>query len=835
MAGHGLSFRILLSFLPICTMGESPATVESATVNFDELTPEDEDEKQFLRLLIRVLDENGQAVEGAQVTLVHPGTLSESKAKTDLIGQCEFINLASASYQLQVEKKGFYVARRDPVSVPETEAVEVTLNHYREVSDSVDVVYSPSSIDPSQTFSSESLDAREIVNLPYPTTRDVRNALPFLAGVVKDNNGQIHVNGSATYQTRDQLDGFNVTHPAGGTQRLRFSPDAVRSIQVVDSRYSAEYGKASGGIVNFTTATGDDQYRFSATNFIPSFQDRKGVHINAWTPRMNFSGPLRKGTAWFFLGLQGEYNLGVVRELPQGQDRNRAWRWNNLAKVQINLTPSNILTAGFLGNRFESDHLGLSRFDPLETTRQRRDQAYMVTLRDQIYLSGALLEIGFAVNEFTTNEQPIGDSPYQIKPDGRGGNFFKQTEEGAQRLQWISNFTWPTHHWHGRHQFKIGTNLDRIGFQKSEHRRPILVFREDGTLSRETTFAGGSDIDRNNWEVGLFGQDRWSLSDRWLLELGLRFDWDKTIRQPLISPRLASSYLLTDNESSQVTGGIGIFYDAANLSILSRPAAGRRIDQVYAEDGTSPVGPPIETRLLANQETLRAPRFLNWSLGLEQRLPAGIYLHGEYQQKRGRDGLAFIQQSRQPTSQPRTLGLRNVRKDRYHAIQITLRHAFENRSSFITSYTRSSSRSSHVFEFDIDNIIVGSQAEGPQPWDTPNRVIAWGWLTLPKDLQLACSLEWRDGFPFSLVNEDQALVGLPNSQRFPDYFSLNIHVEHRIRLLGRHWALRVGFNDVTGRENPTVVDNNVDSPNFMTFGAAQGRALVARLRLIGRT
>ena len=337
---------------------------------------------------------------------------------------------------------------------------------FREVSDSVDVVYSPSSIDPSQTVSSESLDAREIVNVPYPTTRDIRNALPFLAGVVKDNNGQIHVSGSATYQTRDQLDGFNVTHPAGGTQRLRFSPDAVRSIQVVDSRYSAEYGKASGGIVNFTTAAGDDQYRFSATNFIPSLQDRKGVHINAWTPRMNFSGPLRKGTAWFLLGLQGDYNLDVVKELPQGQDRNRAWRWNNLAEVQINLTPSNILTAGFLGNRYESDHLGLSRFDPLETTRQRRDQAYLVTLKDQIYLSGALLEIGFAVNEFTTNEQPLGDSPYQIRPGGSGGNFFKQTGEGAQRLQWISNFAWPTHHWHGRHQFKIGTNLDRIGLSR---------------------------------------------------------------------------------------------------------------------------------------------------------------------------------------------------------------------------------------------------------------------------------------------------------------------------------------------------------------------------------
>ena len=108
-----------------------------------------------------------------------------------------------------------------------------------------------------------------------------------------------------------------------------------------------------------------------------------------------------------------------------------------------------------------------------------------VTLKDQIYLSGALLEIGFAVNEFTTNEQPLGGSPYQIRPGSRGGNFFKQTEEGAQRLQWISNFTWPTHYWHGRHQFKIGTNLDRIGFRNRKIGDPYSFFREDGTLSPE--------------------------------------------------------------------------------------------------------------------------------------------------------------------------------------------------------------------------------------------------------------------------------------------------------------------------------------------------------------
>ena len=84
MAGQGLFFGILLSFLLVCARGESPATVESATVNFDDSTPEDADEEKNLRLLIRVLDENGQAVEGARVTLVHQGTLSVSKAKNRL-------------------------------------------------------------------------------------------------------------------------------------------------------------------------------------------------------------------------------------------------------------------------------------------------------------------------------------------------------------------------------------------------------------------------------------------------------------------------------------------------------------------------------------------------------------------------------------------------------------------------------------------------------------------------------------------------------------------------------------------------------------------------------
>jgi len=40
-------------------------------------------------------------------------------------------------------------------------------------------------------------------------------------------------------------------------------------------------------------------------------------------------------------------------------------------------------------------------------------------------------------------------------------------------------------------------------------------------------------------------------------------------------------------------------------------------------------------------------------------------------------------------------------------------------------------------------------------------------------------------------------------------------------LFGYQLALRAGFNDVTNRHNPTVVNNNIDSPLFLIFSGTQ--------------
>jgi hypothetical protein len=95
-------------------------------------------------------------------------------------------------------------------------------------------------------------------------------------------------------------------------------------------------------------------------------------------------------------------------------------------------------------------------------------------------------------------------------------------------------------------------------------------------------------------------------------------------------------------------------------------------------------------------------------------------------------------------------------------------------------------------------------------------------------------MEARTGFPFYVVNDQQQLVEPPGTHRFRDYFSLNVQFEKRFHLFGYYWAVRGGCGDITGHRNPLYVNNNIDSPQFLTYGAFQRRTFTSRIRLLGR-
>ena len=111
--------------------------------------------------------------------------------------------------------------------------------------------------------------------------------------------------------------------------------------------------------------------------------------------------------------------------------------------------------------------------------------------------------------------------------------------------------------------------------------------------------------------------------------------------------------------------------------------------------------------------------------------------------------------------------------------------------------------------------ILSPQQPGPYPWDTPNRFLSWGYLpffNLPiiHRLELAYSHGGPHRIPLQRSHRSTATHRQTGRHRFPEYFSLNIQLEKRFHFLGYYLALRGGFDNITGRCNPYVVNGLID-------------------------
>lgn len=791
-------------------------------------------------LKVIVHDENGVAQRSVLVSLQVASSAAVFKQETDFAGRCQFPGLPPGAYQLRAEKEGFYAAAQTVQVGAATGAIEIELHHVQEVKEEVNVVESAPAIDPEKIADTRTLSGLDVINIPYPVTRDYRNILPYIPGVVRDSSGQPHVVGGHTYETLDTMDGFDITDPVSGTLQLRVSTDAIRSIDVQSSRYSAEFGRSSAGVLNLTTGIGDEHLRYSGTNFLPSFKFIRGINLDKWTPRFTVSGPLKKGKVWFYEAEDFEYDYNLIRDLPANADQAPLWRFSNLFKLQTNITRSNILTGSFLFNRFKYSHAGLSLFTPLNATTNQDETGYLATFKDQHYFkNGTLLENGLALFEQELDVLPLGNKPFIVSPGLVSGNFYRTTLGRSRRLQWITNVYLRPRTWHGRHELKFGMDADRVAYHEFDDRTPIRTFAENGILLRQTLFPGETvALRKNNLQGSAYAQDRWSPFNRLLIEAGLRFDTDEIIRRILTSPRIAGTYMLTSDGETKLSGGWGVFYDATNLSLISLPLSGSRLDYYYGANGVL-LRPPVLTRFFLNQNTLREPRFLNWSLSLERRLPGDVYATVEYLQRRGTDGFIYLPQPPLAGLFGGSFVMSNARQDHSNSLQFIVRHTFLKTYPLMASYTHSRAVTNTVLTYSIDNLNSGLEGPGPYPWDSPNRFLAWGMAPLPSlplihKLDLAYSLEWRTGYPFSIVNQEQQFLQPLNSVRYPRFFSFSPYIEKRLTLRNYNFALRGGFDNVTNSRNPGAVNNNISSPNFLTFSNFDRRTFVARIRFLGK-
>src|SRR3979411_264014 len=239
-----------------------------------------------------VTDPQGLAVRGAQVTVTSATTGAQRTIVADDDGRYIFIGLPPGQYKMTVRAGSFSVFQNDSVVV--TVGEEATLNprlSLTGMAETVTVTSETAAIETSKTEVSQTVEQRSIDNLPIngrgyinftlinsQTTRDVS---PTIGPAP---NSGLNINGARARSNMVSVDGADAVDNSVNGIRSTVSQEAVQEFQLILSNYNAEYGRATGGVINIVTKSGGNELHGDAFGFFrnKSFQSR-----NAFSGEIN--------------------------------------------------------------------------------------------------------------------------------------------------------------------------------------------------------------------------------------------------------------------------------------------------------------------------------------------------------------------------------------------------------------------------------------------------------------------------------------------------------------------------------------------------------------------
>jgi hypothetical protein len=780
-----------------------------------------------------VVDENGVPLVAAQIKL--EDTLGNiSRTETDGAGRFTLRMLRPGGYTLEIRKQGFFMISGRSLNLQAgANELTLTLNHEEELHEQVQVTVPANQIDPQDTAQRSTLTAHHIRDIPVANSHILAQSLVALPEITQDNANNLHVAGARSGETQYLLDGFEIGDPVNGQLTSRFDIDATRAAEVQTSRFGAAYAHSGANILSLETPDGDDRWRFGTTNPAPGVNAQNGLHLGDWYPRFNFSGPIVRGRFWFSDSISLQHTYSLVKAQPPGANTWENWAGDNLFRLQYNFTPKHILHGSFLYNRAYGSNVGLDALNPLSTTVTAEQHRYFASLKDQIWLHDTLFDLGVAADDGALDFIPQGTQPYVLLVNGSAGNYFDHSHQRGRRFQAVADVTAASRHWYGTHTLTAGANAAALTYSLSSLRGEIQALRADNTLVRQSTFSGPSGVYLSNTQAGGFAQDTWSISRHFVVQAGLRTDWDRFTQSAMAQPRLSANALPLGDDRSKISIGWGIYNAPLNLSLIGQAFDQHQLDSFYDPAGKTVVLGPVVSQFALPANGLQQPRFAISSAGWQEKFGGNTLLGLEFLARDGSHGFAYVDQ--QPTQPGGVFLLQDTRKDRYRSATLSVLHVFSRDMEVYGAYTRSVAHSNQVLNPVLGSIFYVAQQSGPVTWDAPNRLLTWGWApTHIWGIQLSYFFEYRTGYPYSVINLQQQLVGSPNSSRFPDYANLNLGIEKKFGFRGYLWGVRVEAVNAFDRQNPDTVVNNIDAPNFRTFAGGQGRAFTLRARFIGK-
>ena len=400
-----------------------------------------------------------------------------------------------------------------------------------------------------------------------------------------------------------------------------------------------------------------------------------------------------------------------------------------------------------------------------------------------------------------------------ITPEGWRGNFFNAWTRNADQFEALPMFQLPPRAWHGSHQLKVGADFTHRSYTGNSHSHPVRLLREDGSLAQRIDFQGGGSLDGTDSEVAQFVQDHWALNDRLALDLGARLSSQSIGRSAAFAPRAGLAYSPGQDQKTIIRAGAGLFYDRVPLLAANFSQNPMRVVSLFDQTG-SIVGAPVafQNAYLVTQPCPGAistgsdlgtsPRNLTWNLEVDRELSQSVTMRLGYVLSQTRN-LFVVNPLLGAAGQGSILDLAGTGASHYREFEATVRLRPSARSELSVSYVRSRARGDLNTVADtfvpFEQPIIRPNVTSYLKSDIPNRLVSWGIFQLPWKLTFSPVVDLHTGFPYSEVDVLENYLGVPNSQRFPTFFSLDIKVYREFQVpftfLGRmkHRKFRFGF------------------------------------------
>jgi len=263
-----------------------------------------------------VRDQAGKPLGGVTVIVTSPSLQGEQGAVTDESGSYKITNLPPGTYMAK-----FYFDKAETrrtniiVSINRTTPAMAKLDLTKTKGEVIEITAKAPSIDPTSTTQGVTLGQDYTKNIPIPG-RTFESALGAAPGSSGDDLG-VSFSGSTSLENSYVVDGVNTTGLTYGTVGSPLITDFIQEIEIITGGYNAEYGRATGGVVNVVTKSGSNEFHGQVFTYItPGFaiaeRERTPTEASSIDTQVNtaynmdfgfdLGGPIIKDKVWFYVG-----------------------------------------------------------------------------------------------------------------------------------------------------------------------------------------------------------------------------------------------------------------------------------------------------------------------------------------------------------------------------------------------------------------------------------------------------------------------------------------------------------------------------------------------------